>query len=381
MLVLPYCVNKDAIAVLVLGLLLTWLLTSSVGMVKFQVNANSQSGNFHGLSLPTLPLPSLNPGFPIINITVAPSINFSIVGIFTVPLVPMPIILPNISIIQLSPGIPIIKVSSVNVAGTSSSTTGKSQGFNSNSNVLLPIQFPKILIIALLIITLIITVIMGVMSTRNLLSIRRDIKAKSPPQSKQLTELRIRKAGSKSQGVQNPIQYYDSIINLMPHELIAPIQGWGGSSLIKFPIPEDLPLIWHVGSMPIETSEGVSITINPQANIINNSIQFPNPGCYELEVKRGDVHERWFIRVINYNEDVVKLMRLNNTSASASSTVREDLLKSLSRDNYTIDLIMKILNVFERARYGLKTVGRDEYEDYLRALAKVFPNAKVIVCG
>lgn len=372
-------VNKDAIVLLILGLLLTWLLTSSVGIIKSQQSPSAQSAGLPRVSLPTLPLPNLYPGFPMINITIVPPTPL-ITGILTIPLVPIPIIIPNIPINAALPiNIPVIRTGTG--INTGSLMHGAAQGLSgTKSPVPVSIPFPRVLVIALLVFTLIIAVVMGIISVKNLRGISRSTEAsRQQLQTEQwkATKPIARGGGSKAQSA---VQYGNLGINLMPNEVVSPLRGWGGSSLVKLPIPTDLPLIWHVGLMTVETGNNVSVSVRPSAPMVGGAIQFLVPGCYELVVDGNGITERWFIRVVDYGEDVIKLMRLNNPGIGASSTVREDLMRFMNRGQVN-NSVLRLISTFEKARYGLRPIGRSEYEDYLRSLAKVFPDAKVIVCG
>lgn len=44
------------------------------------------------------------------------------------------------------------------------------------------------------------------------------------------------------------------------------------------------------------------------------------------------------------------------------------------------DSVNTIIELFERVRYGLRDVDRRDYEEFLRALGKVFRDARVIIC-
>ncbi|WP_069807234.1 DUF4129 domain-containing protein [Vulcanisaeta thermophila] len=380
--------RRDAIIILIIGLVLTWLLASSINIIKVQPRPGEAQGG--SIRVPTIPLPNLLPTPPLVNTSIYIPTNFSMPifnGFVTIPLVPVPVVMFNMPI-NLSIGVPRIGQGGRGYVGGGlggGSGAGASRGTGSAGNYVTttptPMPLPSTLLTILLIALLGLSVILGVISARSIkasLSTTRGVSRVGQTINANAAKPALKPRENASRGT---VINYDMGVSLMPHEVISPLRGWGGSSLIMFPVPTDLPLIWSVGDMPIKVVDGVTISVSPGAHVDSGLIRWLGPGCYEVRVSYGPHVERWFVRVVDYGDDVIRLMRINNPLGNASMTIREELLRWARDNNVDGDLVMRLIRVFEDARYGLKPVGKGEYEEYLRALGRVFPNARVITCA
>jgi len=371
-------VNKSAILVLIIGLLITWLLTSSIGtLIKINESGSSQGTNSLNIHI-NLPQPAIT--LPPINITITQHINGTSGTELYVPLIPLPIIMPNIPI-NITKYLELNLRSQPIMTGGAQDTLGSQGGSGSNqqytNTVITPLRISPILIIIVIIIAIII------ISTGSLTIIRRE--SQEHAQVRGINEsMAMKLKMNTNRGNTELINSLQSI-DLMPGETVRTMSGWGGSAIIDLPIPKDLPLIWSPNiPLPIAVRENPVITVSGSGILRNGSLIMPSVGCYGLSVRLNDNNEMMFIRASNYRDDVIKFIRLNmgNFAIKNSVTIREAFRQLINEgiianDN---DSINRIIKLFEDVRYGLKDVDRHDYEEFLRALSRVFKNARVIVC-
>ncbi|ADY00572.1 hypothetical protein VMUT_0359 [Vulcanisaeta moutnovskia 768-28] len=370
--------NKSAILVLIIGLLITWLLTSSIGtLIKINESGSSQGTNSLNIHI-NLPQPAIT--LPPINITITQHINGTSGTELYVPLIPLPIIMPNIPI-NITKYLELNLRSQPIMTGGAQDTLGSQGGSGSNqqytNTVITPLRISPILIIIVIIIAIII------ISTGSLTIIRRE--SQEHAQVRGINEsMAMKLKMNTNRGNTELINSLQSI-DLMPGETVRTMSGWGGSAIIDLPIPKDLPLIWSPNiPLPIAVRENPVITVSGSGILRNGSLIMPSVGCYGLSVRLNDNNEMMFIRASNYRDDVIKFIRLNmgNFAIKNSVTIREAFRQLINEgiianDN---DSINRIIKLFEDVRYGLKDVDRHDYEEFLRALSRVFKNARVIVC-
>jgi len=89
-------VDRAVVVLLIIGLMIIWLLSSSIGTL---IKANQESSS-SGAHLPMIRVGTLQPPFalPPINITIPQHVNITEASEVYVPLVPLPIIIPNMPI-------------------------------------------------------------------------------------------------------------------------------------------------------------------------------------------------------------------------------------------------------------------------------------------
>ncbi|MGC9178795.1 MAG: DUF4129 domain-containing protein [Vulcanisaeta sp.] len=370
--------NKLAILVLIIGLLISWLLTSSIGtLIKINESGSSQGTNSLNIHV-NLPQPAIT--LPPINITITQHINGTSGTELYVPLIPLPIIMPNIPI-NITKYLELNLRSQPIMTGGARDTLGSQEGSGSNqqytNTVITPLRISPILIIIMIIIAIII------ISTGSLTIIRRE--SQEHAQVRGINEsMAMKLKMNTNRGNTELINSLQSI-DLMPGETVRTMSGWGGSAIIDLPIPKDLPLIWSPNiPLPIAARENPVITVSGSGILRDGSLIMPSVGCYGLSVRLNDNNEMMFIRASNYRDDVIKFIRLNmgNFAIKNSVTIREAFRQLINEgiianDN---DSINRIIKLFEDVRYGLKDVDRHDYEEFLRALSRVFKNARVIVC-
>ncbi|TRM84734.1 hypothetical protein DJ522_03550, partial [Sulfolobus sp. F3] len=164
-------------------------------------------------------------------------------------------------------------------------------------------------------------------------------------------------------------------VKLLPKEILASFKGWGGSDIIGLPIANDLPLIWDYRTpLPVHLKkEGYRlVNMGNKGMIADNKLYMPEPGCYAIKAinEKGD-EKTFFIRGVNYDEDVIRLIRVNIGDVESPKTIRE-IMRESSYDSNTI------IRTFEDVKYGHKNVDRVRYEEFLRAIGRTFN--KVIIC-
>ncbi len=272
------CVNKSAILILVIGLLITWLLASSIGiLIKLNESKGTQGGGPLSIHI-NLPQPLIM--LPQINITIPQHINETSGAELYVPLIPLPIVMPNISINivkYLVIGTPRPPQS---LGGGSSSTPGLQEGPGNNqqyvSNTVAPLRVPPLLIIIIIIAAII---IIGISS---LTIVRREIHASSRLSDNINVDVKISpNINVVSKGSNETFIKLSKEIELLPGgEVVKAIDGWGGGNdMIDLGIPRDLPLIWRFNEpLPIVVKEGASVTVTKSGILREGSLIMPSRG-------------------------------------------------------------------------------------------------------
>ncbi len=373
--------DRAVVVLLIIGLVIIWLLASSIGTL---IKAN-QEGSSSGAHLPIIRVGTLQPPFalPPINITIPQHANITEASEVYVPLVPLPIIIPNmpISIANYIPTSP-PRIQGTTLSGGSGSTglQGGVGGVGAqNHTVVVPLRISPILIILLLVS---VVIIMGIGS---LMIVRRSIisKAGGYGSSDQRTQPAVRV--SRKVADKEVSRALVGGINLLPGEVIRELKGWGGSNLVDLGIPRDLPLIWSFGEpLPMSVKNEYSVSVIGSGKIENSSLIMTKPGCYGIKIESDKQAETLFIRAVDYDEDVVKHIKLNinNYGIDNPLTVRE-IAKKLTDEGLIVGNyadVRDLIRMFEEVRYGLRKIDRARYEEFLRTLGRVFGNARVIVC-
>ncbi|MCG2881282.1 MAG: DUF4129 domain-containing protein [Vulcanisaeta sp.] len=372
--------DRAVIALLIIGLVITWLLTSSIGAL-IKINQQGGSPGTYLLTMHmSIPQPPL--ALPPINITIPQHINATETARVYVPLVPIPIVIPNMPT-GIVGSVPISPPRTQYAVPSGGLGMGNSQGGAGNvgfaSRVVIPLRVPPILIITLLIS---VVILMGIGSViiirRNAINKGGDhgFNAGGAPAVIR-TGGRVIDRGYSKKGMNS--------VDLLPGEVVRELRGWGGSEIVDLGIPRDLPLIWQFNEpLPILTRDGYSVNVLGPGVIRGSSLIMPKPGCYGVRVEGAGHVETLFIRATEYNEDVVKLMRLNiaDYGLDDSLTMRE-IINELVRNGVVIgdlDEVRRLVRVFEEVRYGLRRIDRSTYEGFLRALRNIFSSPRVIVC-
>ncbi len=372
--------NKTAVIILIIGLLITWLLASSIGTL---IKIKEASGASRGNSLfPRVNLPQPAIALPPINITLPQHTNEAKGSILDVPLIPLPIIMPNISI-------NVSNYIAINTPGQEESPSGMpglmgSQGGSGNSQyhvniAIMPFRVPPLLIIVIVIVAVMIIGASLLMITRG--SRREYAGVKNISEDRAITQSGISTTGNN---VNRDIMRSTRGIELLLGEIVKPMVGWGGSAIIDLAIPRDLPLIWNYSApLPIRARGGSILTVSSPGIIRDGHVIMPSMGCYRINAKFSDHEETLFIRASDYRDDIVKFTRLNIGAFvnRDSETIRE-VMGRLVDEGMVVnaDSINKVIRMFEKVKYGLKDVDRHEYEEFLRALRDAFRDARVIVC-
>ncbi|MGC9153770.1 MAG: DUF4129 domain-containing protein [Vulcanisaeta sp.] len=371
--------DKSAIAVLIIGLFIIWLLSSSIGAL---IRINEEQGAPGGLGslLPRIKLPQPPITLPPINITIPQHINETRAEEVYVPLVPIPVIMPNIPIsianyLSVSP----LKPSPINAGGYSggSGVQGGTGHIQSSSNaVTVSLRIAPLLLIMVLVLTVIVVSMSVAIITKRGIEVKRPIGAQSQGQ---LIYEHDKKKVNNDETKTSPVS-----LKLLPGEVVKPLRGWGGSAILNLEIPKDLPLIWSTDApLSMVTQDNYSVSVSKPGEFKDGRLYMPFTGCYKVQVRSGEYEETLFIRASDYREDVINFVRLNigDFNLNSSLTIREILSKLVDEgailDKKSIDNVVRI---FEEVKYGLREVNRTKYESFLRALGSAFRNAMVIVC-
>ncbi|MGC8615212.1 MAG: hypothetical protein ACP5UU_05330 [Thermoprotei archaeon] len=176
-----------------------------------------------------------------------------------------------------------------------------------------------------------------------------------------------------------------SVTEVTPYEFkksVMPYKGWGGSELISFPVPVDLPMIWKLGEpLPYQLSDGVLLEVLPSFRSEGATLLFDRPGCYALMVTKGEKRETHLIRVVeSYREDVVDLVRANLSFTPSNLTVREIFRHYAQIGRLEVPAEEWFpLAVFEACRYGDLEPNREIFERFLRGMQRL-KEALVVGC-
>ncbi len=369
--------------VLIIGLLITWLLTSSIGMLIKLNESRGQQGSTSLNIHVNLPQPIIT--LPPMNITIPQHINETRSAELYIPLIPLPIIMPNIPfnitkhLVISTPKPP--QMLGGGSSGTSISQVGSGSGQQYVNNVMTSLKIPPLLIIIVMVMAVI---IIGISS---LTIIRRDIHTGNQLNST-ITSINTRidtRINPVSRSSNEVLTKLPKDIKLLPGETIKSISGWGGNAVIDMGIPRDLPLIWRFNEpLPIIIRGNAEVAVTKPGVLRGNLLVMPSRGCYDISIRLGDREDHLFIRAGDYRDDIINFVRLNIGDAAIkdSATIRE-VMRQLVSDgvvNGDWDSVNTIIELFERVRYGLRDVDRRDYEEFLRALGKVFRDARVIIC-
>ncbi len=375
--------NKIAIIMLIVGLIVAWILASSINVIT--VNNQSKGTNLgnrgggSGIRIPNLP--TINYTLPNITYNFKYTLYNGSIG--NVKLVSVPIILPqihipNVKLTSLSGGKGNgVKsglrggigngVGSGNGIGNGNSGSSGNSGGNSQSAIV-NVTIPPFLYIILLILVVII------LATSSFFIARKTILNRlNTPQMPQISS---QVSLPKKIIQKTTLNYEKKEIKLLPKEILTSFKGWGGSNVIGLPIPNDLPLIWDYRTpLPVYLKkEGYTLTnVGNKGIIADNKLYMPEPGCYAIKVNNEKGEESiFFIRGVNYDEDVIRLIRVNIGEVESPRTIREIMRDSNSYDSNVI------IRTFEDVKYGHKNVDKVRYEEFLRGIGRTFN--KVIIC-
>ncbi len=184
-------------------------------------------------------------------------------------------------------------------------------------------------------------------------------------------------------------------------EMVTDFAGWGAQGgFLKPKINETLPLIWSLDEpLQIMAPEGAmmmlgkdtKVTTFPSQDGLNaGSVTFEET-CNVVHGLYQDARDMKWIRAVRYDEDVMKLFRLNFLISSKEEenlygtlTPREIVNKIVAEKAELVKdqtALYPIARIFERAFYGRKMISREEYELYLISLSNALTNPKIIICG
>lgn len=190
------------------------------------------------------------------------------------------------------------------------------------------------------------------------------------------------------------------VLQFEADEKIDDFRGWGyQGGFLRPKIDQSFPLIWGLDEpLEIEAPAGSTVYVgrdspvemwSSTAETLSGTVSFSEPsgvihGSYQ------DSRDAKWIRSVHYDEDVMKLFRLNfllnsqEENRSGELTPREIVTKIISeRPELVKDstALLSLARIFERAFYGKKKISRQEYEVFLRSLSKALVHPKVIICG
>ncbi|MFP3302765.1 MAG: DUF4129 domain-containing protein [Caldivirga sp.] len=369
--------RRDAVIMLIIGLISLWLLTSSIRVMTLPITLSSPGGG-GGSGAPTI-------GPPLINITI-PHSEGPVVKLpsLTLPSVPIPLISIELPIPNITRRVAVINVTQPHppqqggINGTGHGS-GVGNGGKATQQVTAVPQLPITAVLVALVI------IMAASSVFAILTIR----GKGPKVSKteegtgDVFKLAMQPTAQVKRVME---EYVEPNVELLPNERINQLSGWGGGKLLKVGIPPDLPLIWGVNEpLKYEVKDDVVVKASPGLLISSGQITAPREGCYEVTGESSEGSEHLNIRFTDYSKDVERLFRLNvvvDLKNPSSMTPRE-LVSKLVNDGVIKDKAeaIKMTRIFEGAYYGKRSVSRADYEAFIRALGKSHTNPRVIVCG
>ncbi len=244
--------------ILVIGLLITWLLASSIGvLIKLNESKAAQGGGSLNIHV-NLPQPVIT--LPPINITIPQHVNETRGAELYVPLIPLPIVMPNIPInitryIVISTPRPPQPWGGGGYSGTSGLQEGSGNSQQYVSNTVAPLRIPPLLVIIVIITAIII------ISISSLTIVRREIHGSSQLSSNTNVNVKSNlKINVVSKGGSDVHIKLSREVELLPGgEVVKVISGWGGGNdIIDLGIPRDLPLIWRFNEpLPIIIKGGV----------------------------------------------------------------------------------------------------------------------------
>jgi len=191
------------------------------------------------------------------------------------------------------------------------------------------------------------------------------------------------------------------VVQFEGDEMVSDFLGWvAQGGFLKPRIKENLPLIWSLDE-PLEIAapagatvilgRGTPVTTFPlQDGAISGSVTFKET-CNVVHGLWQNSEDMKWIRAVHYDEDVMKLFRLNFLISSKEEenlygalTPREIVNKIVTEKAELVkdqSALYPIARIFERAFYGRKKISREEYELYLISLSKSLSSPKIIICG
>jgi len=181
-----------------------------------------------------------------------------------------------------------------------------------------------------------------------------------------------------------------SLLVLEEGEQISKFKGWYDENSLIYPeIDHDLPLIWEIDkNLPIKIKDNSTLKTADNIEFIGDqsfNVKITSK-CCKLEASLDGYKEIKRIRGTKYEDEVVKLMKLNfikdQSEDFSVKTIREIIKKEYqSLDNISENKISEIIKIYEKALYGKKKIDRKEFEIFLRDLRDCIKEPWIIVCG
>ncbi len=264
---------------------------------------------------------------------------------------------------------------------------------------------PKDWLIAIVVVVLIIAGTILVMRSKN--AVLEKLKRGNPKQTQLDTPVPVIPPVLEGQPGSQSIS-----IPFEAEEKVEDYKGWGSQGgFLKPLIDQGLPLIWGFDDpLALEAPKGTSVFLGKdnapigmqdappkenapqQQHLQTGFVSFRKPTNVLHGSYLQNADAKW-IRAVHYNEDVMKLFRLNfllNGGESSDKilfgelTPRELITKITSEKPELVkdkQALNSLTRIFERAFYGKKKISRAEYEMFLKSLSMSLANPKVIICG
>lgn len=266
--------------------------------------------------------------------------------------------------------------------GSSGSKGSGTQGTGNGGKVnpILPIVLnPIILIIIVAIISIVLAFTVVTHAKRN-----RDSSRKDADKDEILVPEIVTENSKESQ------KSRQELMDLANGEMITGFTGWSSAyGLIHPPIPEDLPLIWQEKDpIAIKVAEDSELAYPSGSVKSRDGVYSLNlrDRCSLIKAVRGDMEDSIILRASDYSEDIRRFFLLNfvnsKTGIDPGMTAREIIakMKPVGSESQNMEYYDNIVSAYERSYYGYKKVMRDEFESYLRNLARL-NDPKIIVCA
>ncbi|MGC8656924.1 MAG: hypothetical protein ACP5UL_04170, partial [Thermoplasmata archaeon] len=180
-----------------------------------------------------------------------------------------------------------------------------------------------------------------------------------------------------------------SLLILDEGEQISKFKGWYDENSLIYPeIDHDLPLIWEIDkNLPIKIKDNSTLnTFENIESIGDGSFNIKiTSKCCKVVASLNGYKDVKMIRGTRYEEEVVKLMKLNfikdKSEDFSFKTIREIIKKEYGNDNINDNKISEIIKIYEKALYGKKKIDRKDFEIFLRDLRDCVKEPWIIVCG